>query len=208
MVNENNSDIISDIPNMDQVRDKEEHDDVDDEQQRAFFASLINNLKCDVEKYTKINREDQQENALLTKELERYKEKEKHFTKETTIESRYCKKINLLNDEISNLKSQACQNDKTFARENRTFNEQYLNLNVSKQNPPREDVFINSSFEDNVKRIARNPLSEEFEPLVKDVNLQLTCFENGLVKEMKYDLKYVTSLEDEFDETCLILDIQ
>ncbi|GJW28682.1 hypothetical protein Tco_0045557 [Tanacetum coccineum] len=31
--------------------------------------------------------------------------------------------------------------------------------------------------------------------------------ENGLVKEMKEDLKYVTSLEDEFDEKCLILDI-
>ncbi|GKB57884.1 hypothetical protein Tco_0914070 [Tanacetum coccineum] len=84
----------------------------------------------------------------------------------------------------------------------------YLNLNVSKQNPPREDVFIISSFEDNVKRIARNRLSKEFEPLVKDVNFQLTCFEKGLVKEMKYDLKYVTSLEDDFDETCLILDIQ
>ncbi|GKA21680.1 hypothetical protein Tco_0701669 [Tanacetum coccineum] len=68
---------------------------------------------------------------------------------------------------------------------------------VSKQNPSRENVFINSSFEDNVKRIARNRLSEEFEPLVKDVNLQLNCFEKGLVKEMKDDLKYVMSLEDE-----------
>ncbi|GJY95855.1 hypothetical protein Tco_0512216 [Tanacetum coccineum] len=64
---------------------------------------------------------------------------------------------------------------------------------VSKQNPPRENVFINLSFEDNVKRIARNQLSEEFEPLVKYVNLQLNCFENGMVKEMKEDLKYVTS---------------
>ncbi|GJT90923.1 hypothetical protein Tco_1079768 [Tanacetum coccineum] len=54
----------------------------------------------------------------------------------------------------------------------------------------------------------RNRLSGEFEPLVKDVNLQLSCFEKGLVKEMKDDLKYVMSLEDEFDETCLILDIQ
>ncbi|GJX79620.1 hypothetical protein Tco_0327769 [Tanacetum coccineum] len=54
-----------------------------------------------------------------------------------------------------------------------------------------EDVFINSSFEDNVKRIARNRLSEEFEPLVKDVNLQLNCFEKGLVKEMKDDLNHV-----------------
>ncbi|GJZ81461.1 hypothetical protein Tco_0646455 [Tanacetum coccineum] len=79
---------------------------------------------------------------------------------------------------------------------------------ISKQNPPRENVFINSSFEDNVKRIARNRLSKEFEPLIKDVNLQLNCFEKGLVKEMKDDLKYVTSLEDDFDETCLILDIQ
>ncbi|GJU19924.1 hypothetical protein Tco_1153266 [Tanacetum coccineum] len=69
VVNENNSDIISDIPNMDQVRDKEEHDDVDDEQQRAFFASLINNLKCAVEKCMKVNHEAQQANALLTKSL-------------------------------------------------------------------------------------------------------------------------------------------
>ncbi|GJS87447.1 hypothetical protein Tco_0770083 [Tanacetum coccineum] len=79
---------------------------------------------------------------------------------------------------------------------------------VSKQSLPRENVFITSSFEDNVKRIARNRLSEEFEPLVKDVNLQLKFFEKSLVKEMKDDLKYVMSLEDEFDETCLILDIQ
>ncbi|GJV96483.1 hypothetical protein Tco_1548060 [Tanacetum coccineum] len=49
VVNENNRSIISDIPNMDPGRDKEEHDYVDHEQHRAFFASLVNNLKCDVE---------------------------------------------------------------------------------------------------------------------------------------------------------------
>ncbi|GJS16231.1 hypothetical protein Tco_0410703 [Tanacetum coccineum] len=54
----------------------------------------------------------------------------------------------------------------------------------------------------------RNRLSEEFEPLVKNINLKLNCFEKSIVKEMKYDLKYVMSLEDEFDEMCLILDIQ
>nr|GEV79575.1 hypothetical protein [Tanacetum cinerariifolium] len=53
-VNENNSNIISDIPNMNPDRNKEEHGDVDYEQQRAFFAFLINNLKCDVEKYAMI----------------------------------------------------------------------------------------------------------------------------------------------------------
>ncbi|GKF18653.1 hypothetical protein Tco_0063571, partial [Tanacetum coccineum] len=122
-VNENNSNIISDIPNMDPDRDKEEHYDVDYEQQRAFFASLINNLKCDVEKYNEVNREAQQVNVLLRNELERYKEKEKHFAKDKIIESEYCKKINLLNDEISNLKSQACEKDKTFAKENEKYDE-------------------------------------------------------------------------------------
>ncbi|GJX12242.1 hypothetical protein Tco_0202101, partial [Tanacetum coccineum] len=304
VVNENNSNIISDITNMDPNRGKEEHD---------------------------------------------YKEKEKHLAKESTNESKHCKKIKLLNEEISNLKSQAYQNEKTFHKENEKYdqyvepllkrknelekkNQKFLKqindldnklrkagqtdqtlrmvlpkednvklgkqglgfenkndvensslLNkakelapclhnidkmgkyllsdhkiiseeelkceaekrlkvkqrksllsyygfvygltqfeeppkvplkrrdqamlkfeketVSKQNPPREDVFINSSFEDNVKRIVRNRLSKEFEHLVTNVNLQLNCFEKGLVKEMKDDLKYVTSIEDEFDET-------
>nr|GEU34456.1 hypothetical protein [Tanacetum cinerariifolium] len=94
-VNENNSNIISDIPIMDPDRNKEEHDDVDYEQQCAFFASLINNLKCDVKKCNEVNREAQQANTLLTNELERYKEKEKHFLKDMKIEYEYCKKIKL-----------------------------------------------------------------------------------------------------------------
>ncbi|GJZ79227.1 hypothetical protein Tco_0644064, partial [Tanacetum coccineum] len=53
-VNKNNSNIISNIPNMDQDRRKDEHDVVDYEQQRAFFASLINNLKCDAENVTRL----------------------------------------------------------------------------------------------------------------------------------------------------------
>ncbi|GJX67521.1 hypothetical protein Tco_0303248 [Tanacetum coccineum] len=40
------------------------------------------------------------------------------------------------------------------------------------------------------------------------MNLQLNSFEKSLVKEMKDDLKYVMSLEDEFDEKCLVLAIQ
>ncbi|GKB74056.1 hypothetical protein Tco_0935468, partial [Tanacetum coccineum] len=92
-VNEYNSNIISDIPNMDPDRDKEEHDDVDYEQQHAFFASLINNLKCDDEKYNEVNREAQQMNTKL------------------------------LNDGISNLKFQACKKGKTFAKENEKYDE-------------------------------------------------------------------------------------
>ncbi|GJW00352.1 retrovirus-related pol polyprotein from transposon TNT 1-94 [Tanacetum coccineum] len=123
VVNENNSNIISNIPNMDPDRGKDQHEDVDYEQQRALFSSLINNLKCDVENCNEVNREAQKANALLTNELERYKEKDKHFAKDKTIESEYCKKIKLLNDKISNLKSQACQTDKTFAKENGKYND-------------------------------------------------------------------------------------
>ncbi|GJY47019.1 hypothetical protein Tco_0436082 [Tanacetum coccineum] len=81
-------------------RNKEERDYVDYEQQHDFFASLINNLKFDVEKCNEVNREAQQANALLTNELERYKAKEKHFAKDMTIESEYCKKIKLLNEDV------------------------------------------------------------------------------------------------------------
>ncbi|GJT01425.1 zinc knuckle CX2CX4HX4C containing protein [Tanacetum coccineum] len=42
----------------------------------------------------------------------------------------------------------------------------------------------------------------------KNVNLQLNCFEKSLVNEMKDDFKYVMSPKNEFDETCLIFDIQ
>ncbi|GKD50573.1 hypothetical protein Tco_1279549 [Tanacetum coccineum] len=41
----------------------------------------------------------------------------------------------------------------------------------------------------------------------RNVNLK-EHLEQSLVKKMKDDLKYVMSLENEFDETCLILDIQ
>ncbi|GJV68330.1 hypothetical protein Tco_1483839 [Tanacetum coccineum] len=213
VVNENNYNVISDIPNMDPDKGKEEHDDV--------------------------NREAQQMNALLTNKLERYKEKEKYFAKETTIEFEYCTKIKLLNDEISNLKSQAFQNDKAFARENGKFDE----LQKSGQTNqtlrmllPKEDN-INTGkhglgFENknNVENLNLLNKAKEFAPCLynidemgkeslsdhkiifegelkceaekfKDVNLQLNYFEKGLVKEMKDDLKYIMSLKDEFDET-------
>ncbi|GJY36388.1 hypothetical protein Tco_0421766 [Tanacetum coccineum] len=56
---------------------------------------------------------------------------------------------------------------------------------VSKLNPPRENVFSNSSIEDNVKRIARNRLSKEFKTFVNGVNLLLNYFEKGLTEFVK-----------------------
>ncbi|GKE07971.1 hypothetical protein Tco_1411522 [Tanacetum coccineum] len=100
-VTENNSNIIFYIPNMDPDRDKEEHDYVAYEQQCAFFASLINNLKYDVEKSNEVNCEAQQ--------------------------------IKLLYDEISNLNSQVCEKDKTFAKENEKYDE-YVQPLLKKKN--------------------------------------------------------------------------
>ncbi|GJS33593.1 hypothetical protein Tco_0531975 [Tanacetum coccineum] len=219
-VSENNSDITFDIPNMDPDRGKEEHDDVNYEQ-RAFFASLINNLKCDVEKCNKVNSEAQQANALLKNELERYKKKEKHFAKDMIIDSKYCKKIKLLNVEISNLKSQACEKDKTFAKENEKYTDQTLrmllpkeyNVNTGKQGLAfkNQNDNVNPSVLNKAKELA--PCFYNTEEMGKDEfsdhkiisEEELKC---EAEKQMKDDLKYVMSLEDEFDETCLILDIQ
>ncbi|GKB61858.1 hypothetical protein Tco_0918044, partial [Tanacetum coccineum] len=115
------------------------------------------------EKCNKVNREAQQTNALLTNELERYKEKEKHFAKDKTTESKYCKKIKLLNDEISNLKSQACKKDKTFASENGKFDElrkegqtnQTLRMLL-----PKEDNVQTTGFEN--KNEVENPVIMEY----------------------------------------------
>ncbi|GJY16654.1 hypothetical protein Tco_0387076 [Tanacetum coccineum] len=178
-VTENNSNIISNIPNMDPDRDKEEHDDVDYEQQRAFLASLINNLKCDVEKMTKLSlgwhmgQTDQTLRMLLPKE-----------------------------DNVQT------------GKQGIGFEYQNDNVNPSVLNKAKE---LASCFY-NIDEIRKDLLSDhkinseeelkcEAEKF-KNVNLQLNCFEKSLVKEMKDDLKYVISLEDEFDETCLLLDIR
>ncbi|GJW49412.1 hypothetical protein Tco_0090763 [Tanacetum coccineum] len=60
--------------------------------ENVFALEIQHHGQHKVENYSKASREAQQATALLTKELERYKEKEKHFAKETTNESEYCKK--------------------------------------------------------------------------------------------------------------------
>ncbi|GJT19411.1 hypothetical protein Tco_0878117 [Tanacetum coccineum] len=70
------------------------------------------------------------------------------------------------------------------------------------------DDLLRMSFEQSINERVKNRLSEDFEPLVKNINHQLICIKKSLVKEMRDYLRYVMSLEDEFDETCLTLDIQ
>ncbi|GJX01828.1 hypothetical protein Tco_0185741 [Tanacetum coccineum] len=90
-------------PSYDNDTLTEVHHSNNDTFENVFALEIHNHEQLEVENCTKVNRKAQQANALLAKELERYKEKEKHFANETTNESEYCKQIKLLNEEILNL---------------------------------------------------------------------------------------------------------
>ncbi|GKB23332.1 hypothetical protein Tco_0862733 [Tanacetum coccineum] len=90
---DSDSDISSDIPNMYPDRGKEEYDDVNYEQQRAFFASLINNLKCDVEKcnktFAKENEKfDEYVQPLLNRKNELEKKNQESFKQINDLDNR------------------------------------------------------------------------------------------------------------------------
>ncbi|GJR89075.1 hypothetical protein Tco_0213086 [Tanacetum coccineum] len=110
-------------PSFDHDTLTEVHHSYNDTFENMFALEIHNHEHLDVENCKKVNREAQQANASLTKELEIFKKKENHFAKEKTNESEYCKKIKLLNEEISNLKSQACKKEKTFHKENGKYAE-------------------------------------------------------------------------------------
>ncbi|GJX88648.1 hypothetical protein Tco_0340662 [Tanacetum coccineum] len=110
-------------PSLDNNILTEVHHSNNDIFENVFALEILNHEQPEVENSTKVNREAQQANDSLTKELEIFKEKENHFEKEKTNESKYCKKIKLSNEEISNLKSQACQKEKSFHKENKKYAE-------------------------------------------------------------------------------------
>nr|GEV75229.1 hypothetical protein [Tanacetum cinerariifolium] len=197
----------------------------------------------------KVNHGVLQANVLLTNKLENVFVNDKVFVNE----SEYYKTINLLKEEITNLKSQAYQKEKTFASENKKYDElrkaaqtdqtlcmllpsedmvkmgrkglgfddhndvvnpsllykaKELVLNLYNAEKIRIDLPYDHKIISEEELKSRIKVSKELAPVVQDVNLQLSNFEKNLVNEMTDDLKYVTSIEDEFDEKCLILDIQ
>ncbi|GJY00882.1 hypothetical protein Tco_0359034 [Tanacetum coccineum] len=202
-VNENNSNIIYDIPNMDPDKGKEEHDDVDYEQQRAFFASLINNLKCDVKKSCQNDKTFARENGKYDEYVQPLL-KRKNELEEKNQE--FFKRIN----DLDNRLRKAGQTDHTL----RMLLPKEDNVNTGKQGlrfKNKNDVEIPSLLSkakelapclyniDEIEKVllsAHKIISKE-ELKFKDVNLQLNYFEKALVKEMKDDLKYVMSLEDD-----------
>lgn len=79
VVEQNDSNITFVTQDMDPNRGEPAQDGSSYEQDRALFASLINNFKHELDKCKNDNREAKQTNVFLNKEIERFKEMEKHF---------------------------------------------------------------------------------------------------------------------------------
>ncbi|GJX51359.1 hypothetical protein Tco_0278204 [Tanacetum coccineum] len=108
VVNENNSNIISDIPNMDPDRGKEEHDDVDNEQERALFASL--DVSVDQKIISKEELESETEKRLKVKQrkssLPLVKEMKDDLNCVMSLEDEFDEKCLILDIQIEFFKSQ------------------------------------------------------------------------------------------------------
>ncbi|GJX23777.1 hypothetical protein Tco_0228222 [Tanacetum coccineum] len=78
-----NSDIIFDDPNVEVNDGRVENDKNDHDQRDAEIESLFKNVQINIEKQPMISEEAKQRNALLTKELEKYKEMVREFENKT-----------------------------------------------------------------------------------------------------------------------------
>ncbi|GJY16081.1 hypothetical protein Tco_0386503, partial [Tanacetum coccineum] len=76
---ENDSNVISEVPSVEQGGGIVEQHPATVEETRAYFESLYNNLAIEVEKVNTVNRKLRETNADLTTELARYKNQGKCF---------------------------------------------------------------------------------------------------------------------------------
>ncbi|GJY39082.1 hypothetical protein Tco_0425446 [Tanacetum coccineum] len=107
LVQQNDSNVISDVPCVEHNRGTVEQCPASDEETRALYDSLYNNLAIEVEKVNSVNRNLKATNAELTTELARYKNQEKCFE--------ISKQITALNEEISNLNKQLSMEKSTVS---------------------------------------------------------------------------------------------
>ncbi|GKB07684.1 retrovirus-related pol polyprotein from transposon TNT 1-94 [Tanacetum coccineum] len=139
-VQQNDSNVISEVSSVEQVRGIVDQHPATVEKTHAYFESLYNNLAIEVEKVNTANRKLRETNADLTTELARYKNQEKCFEisqekydklercyqKSVYQEQCLTKKINALhlssgkqittlNEEISNLNNQLSKEKSTVS---------------------------------------------------------------------------------------------
>nr|GFA71695.1 hypothetical protein [Tanacetum cinerariifolium] len=91
--------------------------------ENMFALEIQTHGQHEVENCTNVNHKAQQVNDSLTKQLEIYEVQETDFTIEIITESCLSKKIKLLNNVIFNLKSQACQKERSFYKDNEKYDE-------------------------------------------------------------------------------------
>ncbi|GJY58791.1 hypothetical protein Tco_0458683 [Tanacetum coccineum] len=140
LVQQNDINVISDTPGVEQDGGTVEQCPAADEETRALYDSLYNNLEIEVKKVNTVNRNLKAKNVELTTELARYKNQEKCFEisqdKYDKLERCYqqsvyqeqclTKKINALhlssgkqitalNEEISNLNKQLSMEKSTVS---------------------------------------------------------------------------------------------
>ncbi|GJY83524.1 hypothetical protein Tco_0496900 [Tanacetum coccineum] len=100
-VQQNDSNVISVVSNVEQSGGTVEHHPATAEETRALYDSLYNNLATKVETVNSINRNLKETNAELTTELARYKNQENSAKTITTLN----KEIEILNNQLSKEKS-------------------------------------------------------------------------------------------------------
>lgn len=77
-----------------------------------------------------------------------------------------------------------------------------------KQEFTTDELVRSNSYEIDVSREVKKQIKLFIEPPMKSIDDKLKVFEETLMTEMQNDLKYVTSLEDEYDLICLNSNIQ
>ncbi|GJR29148.1 hypothetical protein Tco_1105380, partial [Tanacetum coccineum] len=179
-VQQNDSNVISYVPSVEQNGGTVEQCPDNVEETRALYDSLYNNLAAKVEKVNSVNHKMKETNAELTTELARYKNQEKFFEinqeKYDKLERCYQKSVyqkQCLTKKINALHL-------SYAKTITTLNEEIANLN----NMLSKEKSTVSSLQEEKKRLKSDFKIREDELLDKQIQLEnkIKELDNILVK--------------------------
>ncbi|GJR71780.1 hypothetical protein Tco_0084145 [Tanacetum coccineum] len=179
-VQQNDSNVISYVPSMEQNRGTVEQCPANVEETRALYDSLYNNLATNVEKVNSVNRKMKATNAELTTELARYKNQEKFFEinqeKYDKLERCYQKSIYQKQCLTKKINALHLSSAKTIT----TLNEEIANLN----NMLSKEKSTVSSLQEEKKRLKSDFKIREDKLLDKQIQLEnkIKELDNILVK--------------------------
>ncbi|GJS55540.1 retrovirus-related pol polyprotein from transposon TNT 1-94 [Tanacetum coccineum] len=193
-VQQNDSNVISDVPTVEQNRGTVEQSPATVEETRALYDSLYNKLAIEVENVNSVNRKMKATNAELTTELARYKNQEKFFEinqeKYEKLERYYQKSF--YQEQCLTKKVNALH--LSSAKMITTLNEEIENLN----NMLSKEKSTVSSLQEENKRMKTNFKIHEDKVLDKQILLEkkIKELDNILVKTEKHDPPAVYDSEE------------